>query len=366
MSAFLWRNLNPLSDEHFDKISLELEILFEQSIEKVKLNQTYIRGEDPDHEKPFMFWRQRYNKSPIPQDQIQNIRMMMLSLKNNETEFKKFFTQWNQIMILLVPETDDEEMSLEAAYCLNKMYRGAKRFDEYKELIQYIPNGEPYYNEVFERLLDSQTKVTEWTPLFLLSNTQHTNEAVRERLTLQRYNGVSYAKIWDELKFIIASAKKKLQKHKRDAQIQADMVERIDKMVMLKTYLIKCLQSLNLEELFTFNPKISMDNELEELLNETIIDAARYSSLEDFTLVICYQKNCSKGWKNLLLEPIYENIIARNMSQEKLESLLILMKDKAYLETLYKKLNYHFKNRNNLILRIFSMIFQLFRPNSLK
>ncbi|MCJ8344753.1 hypothetical protein MJH12_04380 [bacterium] len=366
MSVFLWRNINPLSDEHFAKISEDLAPIFEKSVEMVKLTQTYIRGEEPDHEKPFMFWRQRYNKSPIPEDQIHNIRMMMVSLKQNETEFKRFFTQWNQIMILLVPESDEEEISPEATYCLNKMYKAAKRFDEYKELIQYIPADAPHYKEIFDELLENQTKVTQWTPLFLLSQNDHTNEALKERLILQRYNGVSYAKIWDEFKFIITSARKKLQKHKKDQAIQMEMVERIDKMVILKTYLINCLQNLTLEELLSFNPKISMDEELEELLTETIIDSARYSVLDEFVLVICYQKNCSKGWKHILLDPIYDNIDARNLSQEQLEGLLMLIKGKAHLEVLYKRLKHDFDNRSNILLRFFNMIFQFFRPKSAK
>lgn len=362
MSVFLWKNLNPLSDEHFAKVAAELQPLFTQAVETVKVNQTYLKDETPDHEKPFMYWRQRYNKSPIPEDQNLNIRMMMVNLNSNETDLKRFFAQWNQIMILLVPESDNEEMSLEATYCLNKMFRAAKRFDDYKELIQYIPNDAPHYDDIFEELLNNQTKVNQWVPLFLLSNTTKTNEALKERLILQRYNGVSYAKIWDEFKFVIGSARKRLSKHKKDPAIQMEMVERIDKMVVLKTYLINCLHSLNLEELLNFNPKISMDSELEELLIETIVDAARYSALDDFVLVITYQKNCTKGWKNILLEPIYDNIIARNLTQEQLESLLILIKGKSNLEVLYKRLKHDFDNRSNIILRFFNMIFQLFKP----
>lgn len=349
MSLFSSGESDVLADEYYHSLTTSITQSLANALAEVKASQAYSKDGDEDTDQPYIFWKNKFLKAVTMKDKVVPQHMMMHKITEMETSENMCFDQWAQILDESRKVTGGSEMSDEELYCLNKLYRAARKFDQCKLLLSYLPIESPHYDVVYSKLFSYQKKSSDWVSIMLLSNKAESDLLVKEQILLKKYKGQTFCNLWDEIKITLKKSREILLKSSKEPAIVDGLQMRITKMKVLKSFLVEGLELLILTDLLDFTPKVGMDNELEDKIVEKVRQNLYKSKQEIMSIISIYDKYCNKGWKNLLLKPIFYNIRNRGLSKKELESIVKSLKKKDNLSEL-RLLVYEEANSNRMIL----------------
>ncbi|MCJ8347642.1 hypothetical protein MJH12_19060, partial [bacterium] len=179
-----------------------------------------------------------------------------------------------------------------------------------------------------------QDKSIQWIILMLHSPNNKCDTKLQEHLIAKRYRGQSFCKLWDELKLSLKSARTKLMNPAVEANVSEAMTYRVTRLKLLKVYLTESLDQLEIVELLDFTPKVGMDNELEDKIVEKVRQGVYKSEFDALPLINLYHQYCNRGWKQILLKPVFYNIRNKNLGKVSLEDIVKKTKNKEDLNDL--------------------------------
>ncbi|MCO4781710.1 MAG: hypothetical protein KC646_05250 [Candidatus Cloacimonetes bacterium] len=350
MGLFSQGDVDVLSDDFFNSLTATVTQSIGAALAEVKASQAYSKDGDEDSDQPYIFWKNKFLKAVTMKDKLVHQHMMMNKISEMETSDNLCFDQWAQILDESRKVTGMSEMTDEELFCLNKLYRASRKFDHCKLLLSYIPPESPHYDLVYTKLFSYQKKSSDWVSIMLLSNKSESDLLVKEQILAKKYKGQTFCNLWDEIKITLKKAREVLMKSSKEPAIVDSLQMRITKMKVLKSFLVEGLELLSLTDLLDFTPKVGMDNELEDKIVEKVRQAIYKSNQEIMSIITLYDKYCNKGWKNLLLKPVFYNIRNRGLSKKELESIVKSLKKKENLGEL-RLLVYEEATSNRMILQ---------------
>lgn len=349
MSLFFSGESDVLSDEYYASLTTTMSQRMTNALAEVKANQAYSKDGDEDSGQPYIFWKSKFLKAVTIKDKIVPLHMMMYKISEMESPDKLCFEQWAQILDESRKVTGGSDMSDEELYCLNKLYRASRKFDHCKLLLSYLPVESTHYDSVYEKLFSYQKKSSDWVNIMLLSNKSESDLLVKEQVISKKYKGQTFCNLWDEIKITLKKSRELLLKSSKESTVVDALQMRITKMKVLKSFLLEGLEQLVLTDLLDFTPKVGMDKELEDKIVEKVRQSIYKSKDELMSIISLYDKYCNKGWKNLLLKPVFYNIRNRGLSKKELESIVSSLKKKENLSEL-RLLVYEESTSNRMLL----------------
>ncbi|PCJ17686.1 MAG: hypothetical protein COB02_12775 [Candidatus Cloacimonadota bacterium] len=362
MGIFSIGEVDILSDKYFSELSNRMKNFVLQTIDSIKSSQTYIKDGTLDSEQPFTFWKNKYLKVITLEERSLAQRMMILKVLELETSEKLYFNQWAQILDES-RKLNSSEISDEEAFCLNKLYRAIRSFEDSKYLISFIPKESSYYETVFTKLLTYRNKSTQWITLILYSLSVETDQSIKVELELKRYKGQTFCNLWDEIKRNLKNTRSLLINPSTSSQDMEALHYRVARMKLLKSFLIENLVQYELIELLDFTPKVAMDNELEDKIVEQVRQVVYKLDYEVPKLIQLYQRYINKGWKQILLKPVFYNIRNQSLGKKILLTFVENMKNKEDLKDLRLLIYQEANSSSAFIQRIIGSIFSLLGIN---
>jgi hypothetical protein len=359
MSLFSSGQTDVLSEEYFVSLTTSITQCMSDALTNVKVTQAYSKDGDEDSDQPYVFWKNKFLKAITMKEKLVHQHMMMHKISEMESPDNACFDQWGQILDESRKVTGDSDMTDEELYCLNKLYRSCKKFEDCKLLLNYLPLESEHYDLVYIKLFAFQKKSPEWVSIILLSNKKESDLQVKEQILLKKYKGQTFCNLWDEIKIVMRKNREILLKSSKEPTIVDSLQVRISKMRVLKSFLVESLEGLVLSDLLDFTPKVGMDNELEDKIVEKVRQAIYMSKIEIMSIITLYEKYCNKGWKNLLLKPVFYNIRNRGLSKKELESIVTSLNKKENLGELRLLVYEEATSNRRMLTRIMGWVLSL-------